>query len=51
MRVILIGNPEHRRTKDFQAALAEAGQPAAEVVSYASLIEDPTRLLRLDPGR
>jgi len=50
MRVILIGNPEHRRTTDFQAALASAGFPPAEVVSYASLIDDPDHLLTLDPG-
>lgn len=50
MRVILIGNPNHRRVTDFQAALAEAGETAAEVVSYASLINNPDHLLSLDAG-
>lgn len=50
MRTLLIGNPSHRRTVDFQVALAEAGLPPADVLSYAQLIEDPEAALGFDAG-
>ena len=35
---VLIGNPENRRVDLFQAALAQMGLPAANLVSYAGIV-------------
>lgn len=41
---LVIGNPENRRVKLFQAALTRCGRPPAHELPYAQLIEDPNRL-------
>src|SRR4051794_7868951 len=38
-RVVVVGNPEGRRTALLQEALARLDAPAAAVVSYAGLID------------
>jgi hypothetical protein len=37
-RWLVVGNPENRRVALFQSALCEAGEPAAEVISYLDLL-------------
>ena len=44
-RFLLLGNPENRRVTLFQEALAQAGLPAAQVVSWLELLDDPDALL------
>src|SRR5687767_1775501 len=39
-RWLVLGNPENRRTKLFQAALRELDQPSAQVISYRELLQD-----------
>lgn len=57
MRFLILGNPQNRRVGLFAEALAEAGQPAPEVVSWLDSLRDPRvlenvgqgeRLLRID---
>lgn len=43
-RFVLIGNPENRRVHFFQEALQQAGQDAALVISYLSILNDECRL-------
>jgi hypothetical protein len=46
---ILIGNPENRRVKDFERALAQQGQVCARVFSHLELLGEPDRLLQAMP--
>jgi hypothetical protein len=46
-RWLVVGNPENRRVALFQAALREAGEPAAEVVSYFDLLTGRAAVERL----
>lgn len=57
MRFLILGNPQNRRVGLFADALAEAGQPAPEVVSWLDYLRDPSvleeagqgeRLMRID---
>ncbi len=57
MKFLIIGNPENRRVTLFQAALREAGQPEAEIISWRGLltdfevlrrVPDEPRLVRID---
>ncbi len=43
---MILANPENRRVTLFQEALLKAGQPPADVVSWADVLEDPRRLAR-----
>ncbi len=42
--IVLVGQPEHRRTHLLQAALRRRGLQPARVVDYAALLADPQRL-------
>ncbi len=53
---LVIGNPENRRVEFFQAALANAQQPAATIIPYLNLLQHPDQtwaeiveLLQCDP--
>lgn len=37
-RWVVLGNPDNRRTRLFQSALQDVGQPAAHIVSYRDLL-------------
>ncbi len=50
MRTILIGNQDNRRVSLYCEALAEAGHPSAELLSYQELLENPERLADLSPA-
>jgi glutathione synthase/RimK-type ligase-like ATP-grasp enzyme len=43
--MVLIGQPEHRRTHLLQAALRRRHLPLARIVDYAALLTDPQRLI------
>ena len=38
LRTLIVGNPENRRISLFQAALAQRGEPAAEVVPWLEVV-------------
>lgn len=44
---VIIGNPENRRVRCFQQALASRGQPIASVLSYKSLLREEASLASL----
>lgn len=44
---VIIGNPENRRVRCFQQALASRGQPIASVLSYESLLSGDVSLASL----
>ncbi|MBN1909117.1 MAG: STM4014 family protein [Pirellulales bacterium] len=60
MRLCIVGNPENRRVRDFQAAAGRIGFPTPECVSWRELLDEPraalvrlatTDMVRLDsPG-
>jgi hypothetical protein len=41
--MVLVGQPDHRRTHLLQAALGRRGLPPARVVDYATLLTEPQR--------
>ena len=45
--MVLIGQPEHRRTHLLQAALRQRHLPPARVIDYAALLAEPQRLNEL----
>lgn len=45
--LLLIGNPEHARVANFQAALAERGHPPARVVAWIELVKDARALAQV----
>ncbi len=45
--MVLIGQPEHRRTHLLQAAMCRRGLPPARVIDYAALLAEPQRLTEL----
>ncbi|HWI58137.1 MAG TPA: STM4014 family protein [Bacillota bacterium] len=47
-RLGLIGNPENRRIRDFQQAVAEQGWPRPACLAYEELLADPSLLSRLE---
>lgn len=42
--MVLVGQPDHRRTHLLQAALKQRGLAPARVVDYATMLDDPQRL-------
>lgn len=42
--MVLVGQPDHRRTHLLQAALQRRGLPPARVIAYDALLADPQRL-------
>jgi len=47
-RLALIGNPENRRIRDFQAAVVALGGPRPPCLAYTELLSDDSALARLD---
>ncbi len=43
--MVLVGQPDHRRTHLLQAALGRRGMPPARVVDYAKLLAEPQHLV------
>lgn len=47
-RLGLIGNPENRRIRDFQAAVVALGLPAPPCLAYEELLDNPDALAAFD---
>jgi hypothetical protein len=47
VRHLVIGNPEHRRVREFTAALSAQGEPAPLVVAWRAIVADPGALERV----
>jgi hypothetical protein len=46
VRHLVIGNPDHRRVREFSEALSLQGEPAPLVVAWRAIVEDPLALER-----